>query len=275
MDMEFDDTDAVDAMETMDPMDEGDVGDFDDGENGAGEDDGRDDGEEGTSVGGDGREGEDTSDVLDAGDAEEVTNVGEAGYGADAGDGADSESETQENLSSVHREAAPTPELGRKDQVDEEELAAFLSGSSNKRLRKESNKALECLDMAGNVIGIYKTAISAMRAVGVQQGDISMCCRGLKDSINGIRFRFVTISEDDGKGYKPSEETTTLYTRVTTRNRGDAEKNQDSKRGILAPAELKVLQSFLYQEAFLLADLTTCTCIRCENGSELRSPLVD
>lgn len=51
-------------------------------------------------------------------------------------------------------------------------------------------KAVECLDMAGNTINIFRSGLLASQAFSIQQEDISLCCRGLKDSINGYRFRF-------------------------------------------------------------------------------------
>ena len=60
------------------------------------------------------------------------------------------------------------------------------------RVKKEKSnaKSVECLDMDGNVIAVYPSGIAISTALNIQQGDISLCCRGLKYSINGYRFRF-------------------------------------------------------------------------------------
>ena len=49
---------------------------------------------------------------------------------------------------------------------------------------------------AGNPLGVYPSGISVATALGVQQGDISLCCRGLKYSVANHRFRFLGDTED-------------------------------------------------------------------------------
>lgn len=63
--------------------------------------------------------------------------------------------------------------------------------------REKSNaKSVDCLDMNGNLIDVYPSGIAISTALNIPQGDISLCCRGLKHSINGFRFRFHGDSVD-------------------------------------------------------------------------------
>mmetsp|Transcript_8420 Transcript_8420/g.14279 ORF Transcript_8420/g.14279 Transcript_8420/m.14279 type:complete len:164 (+) Transcript_8420:57-548(+) len=67
----------------------------------------------------------------------------------------------------------------------------------NGRKRERSNaKCVELLDLEGNVLGVYPSGIAVASALGVQQGDISLCCRGLKYSVANHRFRFFGDPED-------------------------------------------------------------------------------
>jgi hypothetical protein len=51
-------------------------------------------------------------------------------------------------------------------------------------------KAVEVLDMDGNLIKKYESGSEATKALNITQGEISLCCRGLKKSYGGYRFRF-------------------------------------------------------------------------------------
>jgi hypothetical protein len=63
--------------------------------------------------------------------------------------------------------------------------------------REKSNaKAVECLDLDGNVIEIFKSGLAASTKLNIPQGDISQCCRGLKRSVAGYRFRFHGDTEE-------------------------------------------------------------------------------
>ncbi len=59
------------------------------------------------------------------------------------------------------------------------------------RETKNNAKPVEVYDMEGNLLNTYRSGIAAAQAMGFQQGDISQCCRGMKDSFGGYRFKFV------------------------------------------------------------------------------------
>jgi hypothetical protein len=65
----------------------------------------------------------------------------------------------------------------------------FLKGSSSK-IKDRNCKAVECIDPEGNVLAKFKSGAAARKVLNVSQEDISLCCRGLKSSINGYNFRF-------------------------------------------------------------------------------------
>ncbi len=57
--------------------------------------------------------------------------------------------------------------------------------------KNNNAKPVEVYDMEGNLLQTYRSGIAASQALGFLQGDISLCCRGLKDSLGGYRFKFV------------------------------------------------------------------------------------
>lgn len=65
------------------------------------------------------------------------------------------------------------------------------------RKRERSNaKAVECLDLDGNLIEVFRSGLAASSKLNIPQGDISLCCRGLKQSVSGYKFRFRGDTED-------------------------------------------------------------------------------
>lgn len=50
--------------------------------------------------------------------------------------------------------------------------------------------------VVGNLLSVYPSGISVATALGIQQGDVSLCCRGLKYSVGNYRFRFLGDTED-------------------------------------------------------------------------------
>jgi hypothetical protein len=63
--------------------------------------------------------------------------------------------------------------------------------AANKPKRDRSNaKPVECYDLQGNLLKIFNSGTLAARELNIQQGDISLCCRGLKSSVNGFKFKF-------------------------------------------------------------------------------------
>ena len=100
-----------------------------------------------------------------------------------------------------------------------------------------------------------------MKTLGIMtQGDISLCCRGVRDSINGWRFRFyneeIRPEAKVKRGFQYEVEEDMLkrgadrgeLTRTTRASRGDFGADRNDRAGastkttsnILAPPELKV-----------------------------------
>jgi hypothetical protein len=73
--------------------------------------------------------------------------------------------------------------------MSKREASDSIDGFKVKR-EKSNAKSVECLDMDGNLIEVYPSGIAISTALNIPQGDISLCCRGLKHSIGGYRFRF-------------------------------------------------------------------------------------
>lgn len=146
--------------------------------------------------------------------------------------------------------------------------------------RERSNaKPVECLDMDGNLIQVYKSGALASQALNIQQGDISLCCRGLKKSVMGYRFRFFGDTVDRlamsklKKGFGlvlESELNSTAKpetTRSTRASRGEYGAGQpaakvtiqEKAQSILAPKEVKVrLDRLTHDDSPLIS---FCHCI--------------
>ena len=77
-------------------------------------------------------------------------------------------------------------------QADGEE---FSQQRATKRERTNA-KAVECLDLDGNLIEVFRSGLAASTKLNIPQGDISLCCRGLKRSVSGFKFRFRGDTED-------------------------------------------------------------------------------
>ena len=113
-------------------------------------------------------------------------------------------------------------------------------------------KAVECLDLEGNIIETFRSGMAAASKMNIPQGDISLCCRGVKFSVSGYRFRFqgdadnyITSSKMrrsapgdffDGIGNDRAE-----LTRTTRASRTDYASSRQERRksGVLAPADIK------------------------------------
>jgi hypothetical protein len=52
---------------------------------------------------------------------------------------------------------------------------------------------------AGNFLNVYRSGMLASQILNIQQGEISLCCRGLKRSVLGYKFRFVGDLHPDEK----------------------------------------------------------------------------
>ena len=84
------------------------------------------------------------------------------------------------------------------DDDDDSNSPSAVDGDPNAADKREKSnaKAVECLDLDGNLIEIFKSGLAASVKLNIPQGDISQCCRGLKRSVAGYRFRFHGDTED-------------------------------------------------------------------------------
>lgn len=131
--------------------------------------------------------------------------------------------------------------------------ASSAAKSNSTKWRERSNaKAVECFDVQGNFLKTYFSGANASKELGVPQGDISLCCRGLKTSAMGYRFRFVGSENNPSeplkvkRGFalvpdteKPAE---VSYQRTTRASRGEYgnARISSARAAILATAAIKV-----------------------------------
>jgi hypothetical protein len=105
------------------------------------------------------------------------------------------------------------------------------AASTNKRERSNA-KAIECLHLEGNLIEVFRSGQAAATKLNMPQGDISLCCRGMKHQANGFRFRFLFGDQQDPsefklkRGYRyvlegSSEQKQDTSTRTTGASRGE------------------------------------------------------
>jgi hypothetical protein len=146
------------------------------------------------------------------------------------------------------------------DNFNQNEMASqFMEASqavSAKKGRERSNaKPVECLDLEGNLLKVYNSGTLAARDLNVQQGDISLCCRGLKDSVSGYRFRFSGANQvvrpsgvklKRGFAFVAVEEqpktieSTQRTTRASRGEYGASRPDERSVKNMLAPPSIKV-----------------------------------
>src|SRR4051812_43872383 len=62
--------------------------------------------------------------------------------------------------------------------------------------------AIDAFDLDGNMIASYPSGSIASQSLGIQQGDISLCCRGLKASIGNYKFKFSADHDDNNDNIK-------------------------------------------------------------------------
>lgn len=144
--------------------------------------------------------------------------------------------------------------LNRNDATSQFLEASKVSASAKKGRERSNAKPVECLDLDGNLIKVYNSGTLAARELNVQQGDISLCCRGLKDSVGGYRFRFSGaqhIIHPDGMKLKrgfafvtvedqPKSEFTQRTTRASRGEYGLGQRaDERTGKNILAPPSIK------------------------------------
>lgn len=141
------------------------------------------------------------------------------------------------------------------DKPLEEFAAQFaIDGTVGKKRERSNAKAVECLDMEGNLIELFRSGMAASMKLGIPQGDISLCCRGLKPSVMGLKFRFFGETEEkqaqrlkkgfvlEGVGLDNNNKVE--MTRTTRASRGEYGQGRNPydipSRSLLDPPELKV-----------------------------------
>eukprot|EP01038_Epipyxis_sp_PR26KG_P006423 gene6423-8841_t len=121
---------------------------------------------------------------------------------------------------------------------------------------KSNAKPVECYDLQGNLIEVFRSGLLASQKLGIQQGDISLICRGLKFSMNGYRFRFegdldrYLLNHDPATKIKKGFQLEVIndtkganeFSRTTRASRGDLQTRhqQTEKETILPPFSVKV-----------------------------------
>lgn len=91
-----------------------------------------------------------------------------------------------------------TSEIG----VKREAPAPVAAPQYRPKREKSNSKAVDCFDLNGNLLKEYPSGIAIATALNIQQGDISLCCRGLKHSVSGFRFRFHGDPNDPYEQYQ-------------------------------------------------------------------------
>jgi hypothetical protein len=131
---------------------------------------------------------------------------------------------------------------------------ATNDSAGNKKRERSNAKAVECLDLEGNLIEVFRSGMAASMKLGIPQGDISLCCRGMKPSVMGYKFRFSGEAEERQalrlkKGFVidygvMDNSNKTEVTRTTRASRGEygqGARADLSAKSILDPPELKVI----------------------------------
>lgn len=139
-------------------------------------------------------------------------------------------------------------------------LVQSQSASARTNNKERSNaKPVEVYDLDNNLLKIYNSGTLAARDLNIQQGDISLCCRGMKASIGGYKFKFSGTHHIErpegmklkrGFAYVPvmdgpdnlKNEVTQRTTRASRGEYGMGVRAEDfASKSILAPPSLKVL----------------------------------
>jgi hypothetical protein len=130
---------------------------------------------------------------------------------------------------------------------------ADVQAGEGKKRERSNAKAVECLDLEGNVIEVFRSGMAASMKLNIPQGDISLCCRGMKPSVMGFKFRFSGETEErqaqrlkkgfvlDYGGFDQGKVELTRTTRASRGEYGQGNRHADiGSRSILDPPELKV-----------------------------------
>jgi len=165
------------------------------------------------------------------------------------------EADGADNVGSSEIEKFARASASGSDKPLEEFAVQFaIDGTVGKKRERSNAKAVKCLDMDGNMLEVFRSGMAASMKLGIPQGDISLCCRGLKPSVMGYKFRFFGETEEkqaqrlkkgfvlEGVGMDNGNKVE--MTRTTRASRGEYGQGRNPydipSRSLLDPPELKV-----------------------------------
>uniref|UniRef100_A0A7S3HSC3 Uncharacterized protein n=1 Tax=Spumella elongata TaxID=89044 RepID=A0A7S3HSC3_9STRA len=135
------------------------------------------------------REDDERPEDFEEGEEDEDDNDDDDDEGDDGNDGEEGDDAVGSQYTGVSElERFARASASGLDKPTEDQLTA--DGLSGKKRERSNAKAVECLDMDGNLVELFRSGMSASMKLGIPQGDISLCCRGLKSSVMGYKFRF-------------------------------------------------------------------------------------
>jgi len=208
------------------------------------------------------REDEERPDDFEEGEEEDDDNDDDDDDGDDGNDGDEGDDAVGSQYTGVSElERFARASASGLDKPSEDQLAA--DGLSGKKRERSNAKAVECLDMDGNLVELFRSGMSASMKLGIPQGDISLCCRGLKSSVMGYKFRFYGETAEKQalrlkkgfvlEGVGLDNNMKVEMTRTTRASRGEYGQGRGAAggydapgRSLLDPPELKVNEFGLY-----------------------------
>jgi hypothetical protein len=217
---------------------------------------------------------ENQDEIQDEIQDENQEEMGEDNDEDDDGDSSEGNQDDEDGENNNDADADENDKNDKNDKNDRDTLKAAGSGETNlsnplegffaeqpdaagsKKRERSNAKAVECLDMDGNLIELFRSGMAASMKLSIPQGDISLCCRGLKPSVMGMKFRFFGDTEDRQaarlkkgfvlEGIAANDAGNKMeMTRTTRASRGEYGQgarpaSESAASRILAPPELKV-----------------------------------
>ena len=218
------------------------------------------------------REDDERPEDFEEGEEEEDDNDDDDDEGDDGNDGDEGDDAVGSQYTGVSElERFARASASGLDKPSEDQLAA--DGLSGKKRERSNAKAVECLDMDGNLVELFRSGMSASMKLGIPQGDISLCCRGLKSSVMGYKFRFYGETAEKQalrlkkgfvlEGIGLDNNMKVEMTRTTRASRGEYGQGRGAGggydapgRSLLDPPELKVSQQAFF---LMIAIIIACT----------------
>ena len=198
----------------------------------------------------------------------------------DEGDGDDGEEANPSGGSEIEKFAKASASGVEQPLQDYVGTQLSADGTVGKKRERSNAKAVECLDMDGNLVELFRSGMSASMKLGIPQGDISLCCRGLKPSVMGYKFRFYGETEEKQaqrlkkgfvlEGVNFDNGTKVELTRTTRASRGEYGQGRGGYdlpgRSLLDPPHVKVQLICLYHIMcvffpFIVVSYLFCFCL--------------